>query len=116
MRLSEFKDEKGVEVVAKLLTPIGNIAADKEMATAQKDCKHMGEFASLLLQRHTQDVMTMLAVLNDQEPADYHCNAATVLVDVFKMISDPELMMLFGLQRQTPASSGSASENTEAPA
>lgn len=114
MRLSEFKDEKGVEVVAKLLVPIGNIAADKEMASARKGSKHMGDFASLLLQRHTQDVMTMLAALNDQDPADYHCTAATVLVDVFNMISDPELMMLFGLQRQTPASSGSASENTEA--
>ena len=114
MRLSEFKDEKGVEVVAKLLVPIGNIAADKEMAGIQKDSRNVGDFASLLLQRHTQDVMTMLAVLNDQDPADYPCNAATVLVDVFNMISDPELMMLFGLQRQTPASSGSASENTEA--
>lgn len=116
MRLSEFKDEKGVEVVAKLLVPIGNIAADKEMANIQKDSVHMGDFASLLLQKHPQDVMAMLAVLNDQDPEDYHCTAATVLVDVFNMISDPELMMLFGLQRQTAASSGSASENTEAPA
>ncbi|NCE63739.1 hypothetical protein D1159_03880 [Pseudoflavonifractor sp. 524-17] len=115
MRLSDFRDKKGIEVVAKLLVPIGNIAADKEMANAQKSSKHMGEFASLLLQRHAQDVMTMLATLNDQDPADYHCTAATVLVDVFTMISDPELMMLFGLQGQTPASSGSASESTEAP-
>ena len=116
MRLSDFKDEKAIEVVAKLLVPIGNIAADKEMASVQKNSKHMGEFVSLLLQKHTQDVMTMLAVLNDQDPADYHCNAATVLSDTFQMISDPQLMSLFGLQRQTPASSGSASENTEAPA
>lgn len=114
MRLSEFKDEKAVEVVAKLLVPIGNIAADKEMANARKNSRHMGEFASLLLQRHTQDVMAMLAVLNDREPSDYHCTAATVLMDTFNMLSDPELMALFGLQRQTSASSGSASETTEA--
>ena len=114
MRLSDFKDEKAIEVVAKLLVPIGNIAADKEMASVQKSSKHMGEFVSLLLQKHAQDAMTMLAVLNDQDPADYHCNAATVLADTFQMISDPQLMSLFGLQRQTPASSGSASESTEA--
>lgn len=115
MRLSDFKDKKGVEVVAKLLVPIGNISADKEMTEAKKNVRHMGEFASVALQKHSQDVMDMLAILNEQNPEEYHCTGATVLRDVLDMFSDPDMLALFGLQRQTPASSGSASENTEAP-
>lgn len=113
MRLSEFKDEKGIEVVAKLMGPIGAIASNQENAKA-KD-KSILEFASAMLQNNPKEIMAMLAILDDQDPADYHCSAATVLRDVFNMISDPELLMLFGLQGQTPASSGSASESTEAP-
>jgi len=113
MRLSEFKDEKGVEVVAKLLVPISHIATNKQNAEAKS--KNLLTFAATMFQNNSRDVMEMLAILDDKEPADYHCTAATVLMDVFNMLSDPELLSLFGLQRQTPASSGSASETTGAP-
>ena len=112
MKLSEFKDEKGIEVVAKLLVPICNIAKSKEVAEAKG--KSAIEFASAMLQNNAKDVMTMLAILDDKDPEQYHCSAASVLVDVFNMLNDPELIQLFGLRSETPASSGSASENTEA--
>lgn len=113
MRLSDFKDEKGIEVVAKLLIPITKISMNEENAKASKG--NLMEFASSILQNNSRDVKEMLAILDDKDPAEYHCTAATVLRDVFSMISDPEILALFGLQRQTEASSGSASENTEAP-
>lgn len=112
MRLSDFKDEKGVEIIAKLLVPIKNIASNPKNAEARKEGDWA--FASAMLQNSPRDAMDMLAILHEQDPKDYHCSAATVLVDVFNMISDPELLALFGLQSQTTASSGSASENTEA--
>lgn len=112
MRLSEFKDEKGIEVVAKLLIPIGKIAANAQNAKAREGTQL--EFASALLQNNPSEIMKMLAILADKNPEEYHCNAASVLMDVINMISDPELMVLFGSQRQTMASSGSASETTEA--
>lgn len=116
MKLSDFKDEKAVVVVAKLLVPIGNIASDNEMSEVKDKVKNMGEFASVALQKHSRDIMDMLAILNDQDPGGYHCNAATVLHDVMEMFSDPAFLELFGLQSQILASSGSASETTEAPA
>lgn len=113
MKLSEFKDEKALQVISDLLVPIGRIAANPENAKA----KDLGvlDFASAILRNSGKDVMTMLAILNDQDPATYHCTAASVMMDVFTMLDDPELLLLFGLQSQTPASSGSASESTEAP-
>ena len=43
MRLSEFIDEKGILVVAKLMGPIGAIASNKENAKARN--KGVLEFA-----------------------------------------------------------------------
>lgn len=115
MRLSEFKDEKGIEVVAKLLVPIGIIAQNKKNSAARENGGTLLDMASALLRNNPKEVMAMLAILNDKDPGKYHCNAATVFMDVFNMISDPELLQLFGLQSETAPKSGSASENTEAP-
>jgi len=115
MKLSEFKDEKAIEVVAALMEPVGNIAANPENKKAREDGGTVAHFAGALLRNNPKDIMNMLAILDDKDPADYHCTAATILMDTFNMLSDPELMTLFGLQRQTPAFSGSALETTEAP-
>lgn len=118
MRLSEFRDEQGVEVVAKLLVPIGKIVSNEKNAKAQKEANEgkgsMLDFVSALLQNSPRDVMDMLAILDGKDPNEYHCSAATVLVDALHMMSDHELLMLFGLQRQTLASPGSALETTGA--
>lgn len=112
MRLSDFKDERAIEVVADLLVPIGKIASNKENAKAKG--KSMLEFAAAMLRNNKREVMDMMAILSDVDPAEYHCNAASVMVGVLDMFNDPELMQLFGLQSKTQASSGSASANTEA--
>lgn len=112
MRLSYFEDEKAIQVVAKLLVPIGNIVKNRENVEAKG--KSVIEFASAILQNSASDVMTMFAILNDVPTEEYHCNAATVLQDVLSMLNDPALLQLFGLQRQTAASSPSASTTGEA--
>lgn len=113
MRLSEFKDEKAIEMVAALLEPIGNIASNPENQKAAKSDWPIPRIAGAFLRNNPRDVMDMLAVLDDKDPAEYHCTAASVLVGAINMMNDPDLIALFGLQRQTPASSGSASESTE---
>lgn len=111
MRLSEFKDEKAIEVVADLLEPIYNIVSNSKNAEA-KD-KGVLPFAAAMLKNSAKDVMAMLAILDDKDPKEYHCNAATVLGDIVNMLSDDELLQLFGLQSETLTSAGSASANTE---
>lgn len=112
MRLSDFKDEKAIEIVAKLLVPIGNIAANAKNFDARSKGKLA--FASALLQNNAKDVKDIFAILNEVEPGEYHTNAASVLMDTLEMLNDPALLELFGLQGQTSASSGSASTTGEA--
>lgn len=109
MKLSEFKDEKAIEVVARLLVPIANIVKNKDNANARGGTQL--EFASAILANNPRDVMDMLAILDDKDPSEYHCNAATVIFDTMNMLADEELLQLFGLQRQTQTSSTSALES-----
>ena len=115
MKLSDYKDEKGVEVVAKLMIPICKIVANPENAKARG--KAPLEFASTMFQNSPSEVKEMLAILADVDPAEYHCNGATVLKGLFDMLADPELMQLFGLQSKKTGQtcSGSQSETTVAP-
>ena len=111
MRLSEFKDEKAIEVVADLLVPIGNIVANP----ANKEAKDSGviAFASAILKNNTKDAKDMLAILADEPIESYTCTAATVLKDMLNVLSDPDLLELFGLQSQTQTSAGSALTSSE---
>lgn len=111
MKLSDFKDERAIEVVADLLVPISKIVSKPEIADAQS--KSVIEFAAAMLKNGKREVMDMLAILSEQNPETYTCTAATVMRDVIDMVSDPDLLQLFGLQSKTQPSSGSASGITE---
>lgn len=104
MKLSEFKDEKAIEVVADLLVPIGNIALNKDKIQKTDTTAH---FVSDLLKSNPKEVISILAILNDVKVEDYNCTATQVLKDAIEVFSDPELMQLFGLQSEMPTSSGS---------
>ena len=110
-RLSDFKDEEGVAVVAKLLNPIANIVTNAKNAKANKEAPIA--FVASMLENSPKDVMEIFAILNEVPPEEYHCTGASLMGDTIKLASDAELMALFGLQSQTETSSGSASESTE---
>ena len=110
MKLSDFKDEKAIEVVAELLIPIGNILVKMKGLDPKKSTL---EIAKDILKASPNDVKHMLAILSDVPVEKYHCTAATVLRDVVEMFSDDDMMQLFGLQSVTRTSSGSASGSTE---
>ena len=111
MRLSEFKDQKAIEAVRDLLVPMGNIVTNP----ASKEAKDSGgiALASAMLKNNAKDAKEILAILADKPVESYTCTAATVLKDMLNVLSDPDLLELFGLQSQTQTSAGSALMNSE---
>ncbi len=97
MKLSEFKDDKGMEVVGKLLLPVSNIAANKEVARALRK-GGMPKMISAALINCPKDVREMLAILNDKPVEEYEVTGATILTDVLNLFEDEALLSLFGLQ------------------
>lgn len=96
MKLSDFKGEKGMEVVGKLLLPISNIAANKEVAKAMN--KGLMPMLSAALINCPRDMRELLAILNNSPVEAYQVDAAVVLKDVFTLFEDEALLALFGLQ------------------
>lgn len=111
MRLSDFKDEKAIEVVADLIDPVSAIA--KEIKNNKSEGLTVAQLVAVALKNCKKEAIQMFAILNDIPVEEYHCTGATILSDMIQMFSDPQLMQLFGLQSKMPTSSGSASENTE---
>lgn len=109
-KLSEFKDEQGAVVVAKLLPPIFEIIQN----AANKESKNKSpiDFVSDILANTPSATMKIFAILSEVEPEEYHTDAIEIMKNVITLATDDELMSLFGLQRQTKTSSGSASEST----
>jgi len=109
-KLSDFKDEEAIRITSKLMSPIVLIVADKEM---QKFKGNLFSFGTALLEKHPDEVKTLLAILNDTDLDDYHFNAKEVFEGVILMLNDEDLLSLFGLQMQTSTSSASASVSSE---
>ena len=97
MKLSDFKGDKGIEVVGKLLLPISNIAANKEVTGALKK-GGLTLMLSTALMKCPNDVKEILAALNDKPVEEYEVDGATILVDVLNLFTDEALLRLFGLQ------------------
>lgn len=115
MRLSDFKDEKAIEVIADLIDPISVIAQEVKKVRASKSGSQLtvAQVVGISLKKCKKEAIQMFAILNDIPPEEYHCTGATIMSDMIQMFSDPQLMQLFGLRSEMQTSSGSVSENIE---
>ncbi len=113
-KLSEYKDEDALELLADLITPISEIASDKKVISAfRKKSKLAG--ISVAIKQHKKAVMECLAILEGVSLEDYHCNIITLPKTILEIINDTELADFFVSQSQQmdKESSGSATENSE---
>ena len=113
-KLSDFKDEKAIVVVAQLLEPIMTIVTNPENCKF-KDEQNGFKMFSGFLANSPKAMMQIFAILSEQDPASYHCDGAEAMTNILIMANDPIIMGLFLSQSQTgdAKSSGSATESTE---
>ena len=136
MRLSDYKGEEALDVLADIIEPLTFILADEEIQKMrQEDQKRREEavknkkpfrstpmikFVTPAIKNHKPEIIQVLARLNNQTPEEYTANLSlvTLPLQVLEFINDPEIQAFFTSQSQSPetpsASSGSATENTEA--
>lgn len=114
MKLSEFKGEEALDVLADLLEPIVEIMTDeKVIALARKNDKV--ETVKAAIKNHKKAVIEILATLDRQDPKTYEVNILSLPMKLLELFNDEDLMSLFRLQGQNEEQtfSGSATENTE---
>lgn len=129
MKLSEIRGERIFDVIADLIDPIANIAADPvaaDLFTRKKVPEGMTakafvlqrvrENAPALLKDHKKDVIAILSAIEGESSADYTAslNLVKLIQDFTELLTDDAFRELF-ISAQSETDSGSARESTEAP-
>lgn len=113
MKLSEYKNEDALELLADLIEPVSVLMTDeqlKKMVTA--DAKKL-DIARYLLKSHNKEIIAVLARLNGADV--YDANIVDILTQVLDLINDPVLTDFFESQVRNWGGeiSTPAMENTE---
>lgn len=115
-KLSDFKDEKGIEKAADVLAVILEIISD-EKNREHKNEKRPFKMFSYFMKNSPEKMKEIFAILSEIDPAEYTCDGAEAMTNILIMANDPVMMTLFFSQSQSTEekTSGSGSENIEAP-
>lgn len=126
MRLSDFKGEEALDVLADIIEPMTFILADEEIQKMRKEAAEKKinlpyiKFVAPAIKNHKPEIIQVLARLQNQTVEEYKAglSLATLPMQVLEFINDPEIQKFFTSQSQSPetpsASSGSVTESTEA--
>lgn len=115
MRLSDFKGEEAIEVLADMIEPVAEILGDEEIRNSIDGNKV--KLVSLILKRHSKDVIQLLAAMERESVEEYEkkINLFTLPMKLMEIVNDPDVVLLFQSQGQTRDAkfSGSASETVQ---
>lgn len=128
MKLSEIKGERAIDAIADMIEPIASIAEDKDAAKLFKreKCpkgedpktfllKRIRASVPVLLRKHKAELIVIMAAIEGTTAEDYAqtLSVPKLIADIFGLMTDSELLSLFGLAQTTEdSSSGSALDNT----
>lgn len=116
-RLSEFKDEQALDLLAEVFEPAIEIMSDNDFLKALDN--NRVEAVKIAINKHKKSVMSVLAAMEGVPVEEYHCSFFTLPVRLIELISEimkePELMAFFIPQgkKKSETTFGSATENTE---
>ncbi len=114
-KLSDYKGEDALEIIADILEPSVEIMTDKEMFDLfkSKDTKKI-TLVKTMLKRHKRAVLDIFAAIEREDPETYGPNIMEIYSALLNILNDPELTKLFWSQAQKAEEkpSGSATEST----
>lgn len=119
MKLSDFKGEDALDVIADIMEPLAVIIEDDEIETVIKSGKPRLIIAKTVLKRQKKPIMEILAILNNTPVDEFKPSLIELPVMLMELISDvmenPELASLFHLhpQKITDVSFGDATGDTQ---
>lgn len=112
-RLSEYRDEEALDLLADILNPVVEIMQDEKVQKFFD--KNSGEkmtvadVVTLVIKAHKKAVMQIMAALEGVPSEEYHCNIFTLPAQLMQVVNDPDLRAFFALQGQTDSASTSGS-------
>lgn len=87
-KLSDYKNEDAIEVLADIIEPLSVIIADEDVKKEKNKMKAI----SIALKRYKKQVIQILARIDNVPVEKYECNALTLPLKVVEFISDKEVL------------------------
>ena len=116
MKISQFKNEDAIDLLADLIEPTSYILADPKVQQAIKAGHSKLHIAKLVLKEHKKEVIEILAALDGKTVEEYSCTPVTIIRYLLVLLNDEELVSFFSEQQATMTIGGAstfATENTE---
>ena len=113
-KLSEFKNEDALDLLADLIDPLSKIFSDKKFEKVFRKGNKL-EIAKYLLKNRPKEILEVLARLEDTPIEEYEANVFSLPVKIMEVLSDEDLIRFFESQgiRMGNESFGSATESIE---
>lgn len=114
-KLSEFKNEEALDLLADILEPVSVIMTDDEVVDKLMSDNEKMSGAVLMIRRYKKELRRILAAMDQEDPETYEFNIFTLPRRILEIVNDKELLAFF-MEQQTETlkeSFGSAKENTE---
>ena len=114
MKLSEFKDDAALDLIADIIEPAIEILVDPAIKEAFSRSKMAA--IKVAIKSHKNAIREIMARLDGKNPEEYHFTALSLPVKLLSLLNDPNLQQLFTSSGQMEGENAcsSASENTEA--
>ena len=115
MKLSEYKGEDAIDVLADILEPAAIIVQDKEIWSLIQNGGRRIDGITYALKRYKKEILQILARLDNVPVEEYKCNVFTLPIKILELLNDEDLVDFFTSQRQMAGSvsSGVAMEPTQ---
>lgn len=113
-KISEYKDEEALDLLADLLEPCIELFSDKALWNAIKSESRI-KAVSIAIKNHKQSVVQIMAILHGVPVEEFHYNVITLPKMVLEVLNDKDLLDFFKSQGENAVEthSGSVTENTE---
>lgn len=103
-KLSEYRDEEALDLIADLVEPVAALVQDKDFAEAFDGNKAAA--VRIAIKNHKAEVLQILARLENVPVADYHCDVFTLPARLFEILTDENLLAVFTSPEAASAPSG----------
>ena len=87
MKLSDYKNEDAVEVIADIIEPLSVIFTDEEIKNEKNRMKAIAK----ALKKYKKEVIQILARIDGIPVDEYECNALTLPIKVLEVMNDKEV-------------------------
>ena len=113
-KLSEYKDDDALDLLAELLEPCTELFADNALVSVIRSETKM-KAIKYAIKNHKKEVVEIMAILNEKPVEEFHYNVFTLPMMVLEVFNDKDLtdFLLQQGRMGSENSSGSVTENTE---